>query len=347
MPMMEETERGHFRQRPWPAAERGTLRIARRDAGPGAVRRGWRSEAGMNGRSILPAVVIAILFTALPARAQQVQDPSTPGTNPLNNNYGSPFPLPLGRGLEDPPKPAPTGPQVTSLSSYILGGASHPDGCCGPTGGPNSGPISWDIYFRNGVALSFGNPFAGDLNAGWAVQGGARALLFDRDEEAAWVIDFGITNIYQQAGGENVFHLTNLTEKNAAGQQITIPDSFLTSNYLNRTMVGVSLGRELWVMGSGKHAVDGAPGLNWRLGWDFGGRWGTEKWQPNEFHHLTDVNGGIFLALHTDLECNCGSCIFQTGFRLEYAYTWDDVIQHQNRGDIQDILLMWTLGIRF
>lgn len=303
----------------------------------------------MNGRGILPAVVIAALLVTLPVRAQQGQDPSQPGSNPLNNNYGSPFPQTLNKSLEDPPQPSPPGPMTTTLSPYILGANSHPDGCCGPTG--CNGSIGYDIYFRTGAVFSFGTTFADDLNLGWAVQGGARALLFDREEDAAWVFDIGITNIFQTMGGDVTYNLFDLEATNAFGQTVIVPVTPVTGDSYNRTLVSLSLGRELWLAGTGRHTIDGCAtcdqGMNWRIGWDVGGRWGSEKFQPNEVRHRTGVDGGVYLAAHTDLEIPCGACIFQTGLRLEYGYTWSDILQRHNRTDVQDIMLLWNLGLRF
>jgi hypothetical protein len=301
----------------------------------------------MNGRGIVPAVVLAVLFVAGPACAQQGQDPSQGSTNPLVNNYGSPYGhLPLGKGLEDPAGPDAPVPPVLGLSPWICGASSHPDGCCGPVG--KDGPISWDIYLRNGIAVPFGGSFAGDLNIGYAIQGGARTLLFDPQQDAAWVIDFGITSIFQTCAGDQAFTLFNFPGKDANNNNITIPQVSLTGDRFNRTLVGLSLGRELWLIGSGRHETDGADtGLYWRAGWDVGGRWGTARYQPNEVRHLTATIGGVFVAAHTDLEIPFGGCIFQTGFRVEWGYTWSDILQSHNNADVMDILLMWNLGVRF
>ncbi len=298
----------------------------------------------MNGRWIIPGTLIALVLATQPALAQPA-DPTETSSNPLLNQYGAPFRQPLGPGLENPPPPAPPLPPVTTLSPYIMGVTSHPDGCCGPGG--RNGPISWELYARSGTAVSFGNPFAGDLNLGWAVQGGARTLFFDQPMISAWVLDLGITNIYQTAGGDHTYRLINFPEI-VNNQHVTLPQKFLTGDYLNRTLVGASIGRECWLIGSARHPrFDEPGGWNWRAGWDVGGRWGNAKFMPNEARHLHEVVGGIFVAAHSDLEFSCGACVFQFGFRMEYGYTWNDVIQSQNRADVQDLLFMWNSGVRF
>ena len=89
------------------------------------------------------------------------------------------------------------------------------------------------------------------------------------------------------------------------------------------------------------------PDSNLRFGVDLGGRYGTEKVEFTNFLHSTDVNEGIFVAVHSDLEVPWGCCILQAGLRWEYGYTWSKILQSQNNGDIQDMTLMFTLGSRF
>lgn len=309
----------------------------------------------MNGKWKLPGVLLATLLVTVPATAQY--DPTSSSSNPLLNQYGAPYQQPLGKGLESPPAPAPPSPPVSSLSPYILGATSHPDGCCGPVGG--YGPISWEIYARTGTAISFGNSFSADLNLGWTVQGGARTLFYNVEQDGAWVLDIGLTNIYQNAGGRHTYTLVDFPEVRN-NQRVLTPVKELTGDYLNRTLFGLSIGREVWLLGNarvgqngcgmcesgcGPGCVDGA--WNLRIGWDFGGRWGTTKFMPNEARHLNERLGGVFVAVHSDIEIPCGGCIFQSGVRMEWGYTWNDVVQSRNPADIQDLLFLWNMGIRF
>jgi hypothetical protein len=57
--------------------------------------------------------------------------------------------------------------------------------------------------------------------------------------------------------------------------------------------------------------------------------------------------GGAYVAVHSDLEYPCGCCIFQLGFRVEWDYTWTDILQSQNKGDLQDLNFLVNLGVRF
>ena len=65
------------------------------------------------------------------------------------------------------------------------------------------------------------------------------------------------------------------------------------------------------------------------------------------FGHLTDTIGGVYASLHSDLDIPCGCCVFQLGFRAEWDYTWSDILQIQNKSDVQDINLMVSLGVRY
>ena len=42
-----------------------------------------------------------------------------------------------------------------------------------------------------------------------------------------------------------------------------------------------------------------------------------------------------------------GLVLDQAGFRAEWSYTFSEILQGQNNGDVQDVLLMLNLGVRF
>ena len=48
-----------------------------------------------------------------------------------------------------------------------------------------------------------------------------------------------------------------------------------------------------------------------------------------------------------DIEYPCGCCTPFAGIRGEYGYTWTDILQHQNRADLQYLGLLFNLGVRF
>ena len=78
-----------------------------------------------------------------------------------------------------------------------------------------------------------------------------------------------------------------------------------------------------------------------------GGAWGSASAEFNEIRHRTDVVGGVLASVHTDLEfpIGCCCCVFYTGFRLEWSYIWGDILQRKS--DIEEINLLFTLGVRF
>jgi hypothetical protein len=187
------------------------------------------------------------------------------------------------------------------------------------------------------------------LTPGWDIEGGGRVLFFNREVDAAWTADLGISYIFNQASDKNgPFTLFNVPVQttNAVGQATTVvvPNIDVTVGNLNRTCVNLAGGREIWLLGN---ADSSHHDLNVRVGADVGGRWGTEKMELNELKHRTDIISGIFCSIHTDAEVPCGSCILQAGLRLEYGYTWGDALQSHNNGDNQDINLTATIGVRF
>ena len=73
-------------------------------------------------------------------------------------------------------------------------------GCCGPLGG---GHVAYDLYVRTGPNLVFGNgPFTERLNTGWIIAGGGRSLFFNPTNDAAWVVDLGLSYQYNR-GSQN------------------------------------------------------------------------------------------------------------------------------------------------
>lgn len=240
--------------------------------------------------------------------------------------------------------PPPGGPMpVPRLSDYILG--TRPD-CCGPIG--SCGPIGYEVYLRNGLNLPFGSgPLAKSLDPGWVIQGGGRVLFFNLEQDAAWTIDLSISNVWNHADGEHTVTLHDIivpgpTSIFGGSTSVMVPDFDVTPRGLNRTYVNLGFGREWWLS-----APANGHDWMWRAGFDAGGRYGSDKVLLEEIKHRTDVMGGVFVSLHSDLEIPWGGCMLDLGFRWEWGYTWTDVLQHQNLADVQDINLMLNLGIRF
>jgi hypothetical protein len=120
---------------------------------------------------------------------------------------------------------------------------------------------------------------------------------------------------------------------------------------LNRTYVNLGVGRDWYLWGQAPTYLNCGQRecgqLAWRFGIDGGGRYGTAKLSLHEIQHRKDAIAGIYAAAHTDVEYPCGCCTFQAGIRVEYDYTWMDILQEQNDADVQEINLLFTAGVRF
>jgi hypothetical protein len=263
---------------------------------------------------------------------------------PTSPTEMAPTPMPMTGSPMPMPGPVPTG----RLSDWIRG--TKPE-CCGPYGEKTLG---YEIYLRNGLNLPFGGgALAKSLDPGWEVQGGARLLFFNAPEDAAWTLDLGIRNIYNHANGLNTATLQNIWVPNPDfipqlgpspqnPTSIMLPEVPVTIKYFNRTSVTAAVGREwyLWNTADSNNRM-------WRAGFDWGMDYGSEKLGLNELRHRTHVFGGTCLAMHTDVEFPCGACIYQAGFRVEWDYTFSEILQDQNNGNVFDVNLILTLGVRF
>jgi len=280
----------------------------------------------MSGKSFGLAVLVAVVLGLGPARSQQ---PASAPPGAMTNGA-----MTNGDATAGAPPAARPG-----LSRWIL--YDREPGCCGPVG--HDGPIGYEIYLRSGASFPVGNSgLGGALDTGWVIEGGARTLLFNPAADAAWTIDLGLGNIYNRVGDRSVqFPLKNIPSSTSP---TGAADVTVTGSDLNRTYVYLAGGREWYLWGSAEQ--DGCNG-NWRVGVDVGGQYGTEKLDLNEIQHQTDTIGAVFVAVHSDVEFPCGACIFQAGLRLQYTYTWSDILQVQNNADVQEFTLQGTFGIRF
>lgn len=156
--------------------------------------------------------------------------------------------------------------------------------------------------------------------------------------------------------------------KNYHGQPIllhagagTVPNTIAAEGVsvedLNRTYFNVGFGRDWYLFGEAPTYLNrgcgedgcgcGCGGPVWRVGVDGGGRYGSAKLELNQVRHRTDTIAGMFVGAHSDVEIPCGCCIFQAGVRVEWDYTWMDILQEHNDADVQDINLLFTIGTRF
>jgi hypothetical protein len=226
--------------------------------------------------------------------------------------------------------------------------------CCGPVG--KCGPIGTDLFLRSGPAFPIGgNLFDRFLHTGWDIEGGGRVLFFNPAADRAWTVSISVSNIFARTGNENepvtLFNVPVRTAVTIPGttatQNVTqtVPSLQATVSSLNMTFVNAGFGREWYLLGT---ADPGAMhGCNWRVGVDTGGRYGSAMVQFNEINHHTDVIGGVYCAIHTDVEYPFRCGILQAGIRYEYNYIWTDLLQRQNNGDFQSMNLLFQAGVRF
>ena len=283
----------------------------------------------MSGKSFCLAALVAAVLGLGSVRGQ--------GTN-----YVVPSTPP---GVAGPPTAAPATGQLT-LSRWLL--YDRQPGCCGPTGG---GPIGFEVYVRSGIAFPVeGGGLGGALDNGWMIEGGVRTLFFNAAADAAWTVDFGFGNTYNRvAERTRLFQLFNVGPNQlftdpVTGAVLGNRNPLVSGSDLNRTFFNASLGKEWYLWGSAEHDNTST---NWRVGVDVGGRYGTDKLDLNETRHLTDTTAGMFASVHSDVEIPWGTCLFQAGLRVEYGYTFSDILQRQNDADTQDINVLLSFGLRY
>jgi hypothetical protein len=253
----------------------------------------------------------------------------------------------LDEGSPPPPPPAPI-PLGLPASPYL----HYPRSpcCCGPVG--KCGPIGSELFVRSGVFFPIGGGiFNRFLKPGWDIETGGRLLVFNTSSTAAWTGTLSISNMYAKTGNANepitlyrvpVHVLSPTTD---TGTVVQVPQLDVTVSSLNMTFVNMGFGREWWLHGSADPGQQQS--WNWRCGWDFGGRYGSEAVRFAQIQHHTDVLGGMYGAIHSDIECPFRCGIAFAGVRLEYNYIWSSVLQDQNDGDFSSLNLLFQIGVRF
>lgn len=255
-----------------------------------------------------------------------------------------------------PPIPPPVLPPLGLPASPWLS-YPHSPCCCGPVGGRCSGPLGYEVFVRSGLAFPVGgNLLDRFLKTGWDIEGGGRLLFFDSHQvNKAWTVSLSVSNIFARTGNDNqsftLFRVPVKTTVQLPGSTtplpvtVTVPQLTASVSSINLTFANVGFGREWWLLGSADPGQQN--GLNWRVGVDGGGRWGSGMVQFNEITHHDDVVGGMFCALHTDLEYPWRCGILFGGIRYEYNFIWTSLIQDQNNGTYQSMNLLFQLGARF
>jgi hypothetical protein len=266
------------------------------------------------------------------------------------------------------PGPAVIPPSQVPAAQAGLPPGSVPDpwitydrpGCCGPLGA--DGPIDSELYTRNGISIPMGpSIIRNHLNTGWFTEFGGRSLFFNRDTDAAWTADIGLSYQMNDAGPAPVFtllQLFNVTSTNNVFQTVNTvepgPVRVQIRDY-QRVAFNLAGGRE-WYIG----APAEFPGRHWRIGADIGGRWGTSRLDLNDitrpehpsFRHVSDVYGSVVLSIHSDWDFQIGPrSWFLAGLRAEWAYNWSDILRNaaspNQTSDTQEVNILMNFGWRF
>ncbi len=218
-----------------------------------------------------------------------------------------------------------------------------------PVGG--NGPITYELFFRSGpnIIADAGGANGALDRSGWVFQAGTRSLLFNRAGDAAWVLELGLSTTTNR--GKQLDHPIPVLASELRGSDpsntFTIPLGIRT---INRTSFNYGIGRDWFLNGPGY--LGQAPDTNWRFGTDVGGRYGTASIgfepqdDPGGYRRRHGIYHGLYVGTQLNWERNMGGWILLAGVRAEYGYTWMNLIPPLN-GDIQDVNILLTLGVRF
>jgi hypothetical protein len=228
-------------------------------------------------------------------------------------------------------------------------------GCCGPLG--RNGRIGYELYFNTGINWGFGEgAFGRHLNTGVLVGGGGRSLFFNTTHDRAWVVDLGLSFIYNRGepGHPVLAYVRQPPETDIFGNTTPQPDviSDVAIRGLYRTTFNFAVGRDWWLWGAGSTGLEN--GSNLRVGGLVGGRWGTahvdliplDEAAFGNYQRRQDTLMGFFLGAHTTVEIPMGSWILFGGLRTEWGYDWTNLIPPLS-GNLHNFNLMLTAGIRF
>jgi hypothetical protein len=259
---------------------------------------------------------------------------------------------PYGQAM-DPPTSLPTGSVTvpitpalgepssgTQPSSYMVYPKSP--GCCGPL---LDGPITWELFLRSGLSFNIsGGALGNALSTGWDIEGGGRTLFFNPQTDAAWFVSGSISNVNYTRSSTTVTVPHNFfTASTTAGVPPTESTSDVTIGSLNRTFANAGLGYEYYLVGNASQLC----GCSWRIGGEFGGRFGTDKLDYVLLIHDTKDAYGLYGAIFSDVEIPYNGVFLQAGIRMEYDAIWSDILQSQNNANVQDINLLFSVGVRF
>jgi len=289
------------------------------------------------------------------------------GTRPTVPAYGGGSALPplppstvtADAGMSTTPMLPPTAIATDTLTAPQGGmpaipGAVYSPWCgANPMGVGGNGPVTYEGYVRTGPSLNIGgSELSANLEkAGWMTAVGGRTLFFNPTNDAAWVVDLGISFTNTYGRGPSRITQVNAAQLNGLeGNNFNIPVS-VTS--IRRTSFNFGVGRDWWLYGPGTVQPAGGIGFaNVRGGVDLGGRWGTSSIDlepqddPNGVRRRQAVYHGIYVGSSLNWEKQFGGVILQAGMRGEWGYDWMNMLPPQS-SDLISLNILMTFGLRY
>ena len=196
-----------------------------------------------------------------------------------------------------------------------------------------------------------------------------RSLFFNQNHDAAWVLILGYSYIFNKGQNEvdNAIDVATPRQRQAIdpitgnlrfdgnGNVILERNPIdglakYSVHSFHRQTVNFGIGRDWWL--NGPATVGGESGTNWRFGSEIGGRWGVGHVNlipvdnRNNYLRRAGIHHGLYLGSSISWERPFGNTILYGGMRVQWTYNWMNYVLPQD-GDLQDVNILMTLGIRF
>jgi hypothetical protein len=340
----------------------------------------------MSGKRVFLAGLVVMLLSLQAGRAQAPAPlpPTAPGMPAMAPPEGAPATAAANIAYTDLSGSNPDEPNGSAanarkpISEWLL--YPRMPGCCGPIGA--NGPIGCEVFLRSGISFPIGGGILQhSLEDGWYIEGGGRALFFNPAQDRALTATLSVGNVFYPSrhdvpaftlfrvpvktvlpsnatsspqaaatlasvAAQNGISASQAATLAATGTPISVTVPSLTASVAsyNQTWFGFSGGYEWYLWGS---ADCSRKECNWRVGFEVGGQYASEKVDFNEIRHHTGTAGGVVLAMYSEVEVPWQCTIFNFGLRTQYDYIFTDILQQQNSNDLQSFNLLITAGLRF
>jgi len=302
-------------------------------------------------RLLLGAICIGAFGAAGFAQAPPPPPPMSTGTGM------SPYLAPQGSGSGGATQTLTAPPGSTGLPPGSVAGpwsGATPAGSSALSQVGANGPIVYELYARTGpnFVIGGGEDLSAALRTGWIISGGGRTLFMNLANDRAWAIDLGLSYNYTPGDSQRVTTIFTPQAMDPQTGNLNGPDELntFTIRSLYRTTFNFALGRDWWLNGPANAVNEG--GWNSRVGFDLGGRWGTSHVNlvptndRTQYLRKNGVTHGFYIGASWNWEKSLGATILFTGIRMELGQTWTNIIPPQD-GNLQDLNVLWNVGLRF